>query len=138
MSDKIDQFCESMRLGLNTMEAKIEQAKADIAAAQKDGAENFDRKLGQARTAVETQRNLAEAAGIKVRHWVAAKAEAGDALIQDWKDKFDKSQLDIHASRAEASARASVTIAEAAIADAALATYEAIAARQHAARAAMS
>lgn len=132
MSTKIDQFCETMRVNLNGMEAQVEQAKTDIAKAQKDGADAFDRKLAEAKTAVEGQRNAVEAAGIKVRHWVAAKTEAGEAVIAAWKDTFDKSKLEMHADRAEASARSSVIIAQAALADAKLATYEAIAARQHA------
>lgn len=132
MSTKIDQFCEAMRVNLNSMEAQLEQARSDIGKAQKDGAEAFDRKLAEAKTAVDGQRNDVEAAGIKVRHWVAAQAQAGEAVIRDWKDKFDKSKLEMHADRAEASARSSVIIAKAALADAKLATYEAISARQHA------
>lgn len=131
MSTKIDQFCETMRVNLNSVEAQLEAAKADIGKAQKDGADAFDRKLAEARTAVEGQRNDVEAAGIKVRHWVAAKTEAGEAVIKEWKDKFDKSKLEMHADRAEASARSSVILAKAALADAKLATLEAIAARQH-------
>jgi hypothetical protein len=140
MSTKVDQFCETMRVNLNGMEAKVEEAKADIGKAQKDGAEAFDRKLAEAKTAVEGQRNEVEAAGVKVRHWVAAKTEAGEAMIKDWQDKFgaqwDRSKLEMHAERAEASARSSVIIAQAALADAILATYEEIAARQHATAAA--
>ena len=131
MSTKIDQFCETMRVNLNSVEAQLEAAKAGIGKAQRDGAEAFDRKLAEARTAVEGQRNDVEAAGIKVRHWVAAKTEAGEAVIKEWKDKFDKSKLEMHADRAEASARSSVILAKAALADAKLATLEAIAARQH-------
>lgn len=137
MSTKIDQFCETMRVNLNSMEAQLEEAKSDIGKAQKAGADAFDRKLAEAKTAVEGQRNEVEAAGIKVRHWVAAKTEAGEAVIQGWKDKigeqWDRSKLEMHADRAEASARSSVILAKAALADAKLATYEAIAARQHAA-----
>ena len=131
MSTKIDQFCETMRVNLNSVEAQLEVAKADIGKAQKDGADAFDRKLAEARTAVEGQRNDVEAAGIKVRHWVAAQTEAGEAVIKEWKDKFDKSKLEMHADRAEASARSSVILAKAALADAKLATLEAIAARQN-------
>jgi len=131
MSTKIDQFCETMRVNLNSVEAQLEAAKADIGKAQKDGADAFDRKLAEARTAVESQRNDVEAAGIKVSHWVAAQTEAGEAVIKEWKDKFDKSKLEMHADRAEASARSSVILAKAALADAKLATLEAIAARQN-------
>jgi hypothetical protein len=131
MSTKIDQFCETMRVNLNSVEAQLEAAKADIGKAQKDGADAFDRKLAEAKTVVEGQRNDVEAAGIKVRHWVAAQTEAGEALIKEWKDKFDKGKLEMHADRAEASARSSVILAKAALADAKLATLEAIAARQH-------
>jgi len=137
MSTKIDQFCETMRVNLNGMEAQLEEAKSDIGKAQKAGADAFNRKFAEARTAVEGQRNEVEAAGTKVRHWVAAKTEAGEAVIKEWKDKlgeqWDRSKLEMHADRAEASARSSVILAKAALADAKLATYEAIAARQHAA-----
>ena len=136
MSTKIDQFCETMRINLNSMEAQLEQAKTDIGKAQTDGADAFDRKLAEAKTAVEGQRSEVEAAGIKVRHWVTAQAEAGEAVIKDWKDKlgeqWDRGKLEMHADRAEASVKSSVILAKAALADAQLATYEAIAARQHA------
>jgi hypothetical protein len=136
MSTKIDQFCETMRVNLNGMEAQLEQAKSDIGKAQKDGAEAFDRKLAEAKSAVEGQRSEVEAAGIKVRHWVTAQTEAGEVMLKEWKDKlgqqWDRSKLELHADRAEASARSSVILAKAALADAKLATLEAIAARQHA------
>jgi hypothetical protein len=136
MSTKIDQFCENMRVNLNGMEAQLEQAKTDIGKAQKDGADAFDRKLAEAKTAVADQRSDVEAAGIKVRHWVSAQADAGEAMLNQWKDKlgeqWDRSKLDMHADRAEASARSSVILAQAALADAKLATLEAIAARKHA------
>lgn len=136
MSTKIDQFCETMRVNLNGMEAQLEQARTDIGKAQKDGAEAFDKKLAEAKTAVEAQRSEVEAAGLKVRHWVTAQADAGGAMLKDWQDKlgekWDRGKLEMHADRAEASARSSVILAQAALADAKLATYEAIAARQHA------
>lgn len=132
MSPRIDQFCETMRFNLNGMEAQVEQARADIGKAQKDGAAAFDLKITEARNAVDAQRAQAEAAGMKVRHWIAARTEAGEAVIQGWKDRFDTANLELHADNAEAGARASVIIAQAALADATLATYEAIAARQHA------
>lgn len=135
MSTKIDQFCETMRVNLNSMEAQLGQAKADIGKASKDGAEAFDRTLAEAKTAVEAQRNDVEAAGIKVRHWITAQAEAGEAMVKGWKDRlgeqWDQGKLELHADRAEASARSSVILAQAALADAKLATLEAIAARQH-------
>lgn len=137
MSTKIDQFCETMRVNLNGMEAKLAEARADIGNAQKDGADAFDRKLAEAKTAVAAQRSEAEAAGIKVGHWVAAQADAGKAMLNDWKDKigdqWDRSKMEMHADRAEASARSSVILAQAALADAKLATLEAIAARKLAA-----
>jgi hypothetical protein len=132
MSTKIDQFCETMRVNLNGMEAQLEEAKTDIGKAQKDGAEAFDRKLAEAKSAVAGQRSEVEAAGIKVRHWVAAQTEAGEAVVAAWKEKFENGKLEMHADRAEASARSSVILAKAALADAKLATLEAIAARKHA------
>lgn len=136
MSARIDQFCETMRVNLNAMEAQLQQAKTDIGKAQQDGADAFDRKLAEAKTAVAGQRGEVEAAGLRVGHWVAAQTEAGEAMLGDWKDRlgqqWDRSKLEMHADRAETSARSSVILAQAALADAKLATLEAIAARTHA------
>ncbi len=132
MSVKIDQFCDVMQTKLNAIEAQIERVKADVNSAGKEGLALFDSKLAEARAVVESQRNHVEAAGIKVRHWAVAKREAGEAVIAGWKGDIDRTKLEVHAERAEASARSSVVIAEAALADANLATYEAIAARRHA------
>ncbi|TFU05867.1 hypothetical protein EUV02_02245 [Polymorphobacter arshaanensis] len=132
MSDKIDHFCDAMRDNLNAVEAQIERLKSDIGTAQKDTVEGFERKLAEAQAAVTSQRNGVDAAGIRVRHWVTANREAGAAVIQGWKDKVDTGKLELHADQAEESAKSSVVIAEAALADAMLATYEAIAARHQA------
>ena len=133
MSARIDEFCDWMLTALDGIEARAEGAKADIAAARQDGVDAFDRKLHAAEQAVADQRDRVEAAGTKVSNWADGESGPGNAAMRDWRDNMERGRLLMHADRAEASAHSSMIIAEAAIADAALATYEAIAARRHAA-----
>ncbi len=133
MSARIDEFCDSMLTALDGIEARAEGAKADIAAARQDGVDGFARKLHAAEQAVADQRDRVDAAGTKVRNWVDGESGPGDAAMRGWRDNMERGRLLMHADLAEASAHSAMIIAEAAIADAALATYQAIAARQHAA-----
>ena len=138
MSAGIDEFCDSMLTTLDGIKTKAEHARADIAAARQDGVNNFDCKLHAAEQAVADQRERVAAAGIKVRDWADGISGPGDAAMRGWRDNLEKGRLLMHADRAEASAHSSIILAEAAIADAALATFQAIAARRHAATVAIS
>lgn len=63
-----------------------------------------------------------------------AKEASGAAVIQGWKDRHEDRKMVHHAERAEDNAAASICLAESAIADAVLASYEALDARLAATR----
>ena len=129
MSAKIDQFRDSLNAKLTKIQSQIDGVKAEVKTDYQQKQPALAEKLGAARANVAAKKQEAKGAAAKAEDWVKAKAEAGADLIQTWKDKHEKNKLDRYADRAELNAEAAIYYAEAALADAIEASYEAIAAR---------
>ena len=129
MSEKIDQFTESLRVNLTNIERQLHGLKDDLSAERHKDVASIEAKLDTARKSLDAAKAGVKGAESKAQTWIKAKQEAGAAVIQGWKDKFDRSQMDRYADRAEDNAAAANSMAEAAVAEAAVATYEAIGAR---------
>ena len=129
MSEKIDKFTESLRVNLTKIETQLHGIKEDLSVERRKDSAAIQSKLVAARKNLEAAKADVKAAEGKAQIWIKAKQEAGTAVIQGWKDKLDHHQLDRYADRAEDNAASANSIAEAAVADAAVATYEAIWAR---------
>ena len=130
MSDKIDRFTESLRVNLTKIETQLHGIKEDLSAERRRDAAAIQSRLEAARKDLATANAGVKAAEGKAQVWIKAKQEARAAVIQGWKDKLDHHQMDRYADRAEDNAASANWIAEAAVADAAVATYEAIGARR--------
>jgi hypothetical protein len=129
MSATIDKFTEGLRVNLTHIESQLHGLQTDLNNHAKKDAAAIRASLDAARTNVENTRSHMKAAQEKAQIWIKAKQEAGSAVIQGWKDKLDREQLDRHAERAEDNAVSANLMAQAAVADAAVATYEAMQAR---------
>jgi hypothetical protein len=129
MSATIDKFTEGLRVNLTHIETQLHGLQTDLNNQAKKDSAAIRASLDAARTSVETTRSQMKAAQEKAQIWIKAKQEAGAAVIQGWKDKLDREQLDRHAEKAEDNAVSANLMAQAAVADAAVATYEAMQAR---------
>ena len=129
MSEKIDKFTETLRVNLTNIERQLHGVKEDLDAERHKDAAAIESKLESARKSLETAKAGVTGAENKVQLWIQAKRDAGTAVLQGWKEKLDQSQMNRYADRAEDNAAAAHSIAQAAVADAAVATYEAIGAR---------
>ena len=129
MNERIDQFTESMRQRISKMERQLETVKSDIHADMTNDKRDLQSKLKIAGLLVHKIRKdikVADSGNPKV---LKAHEKNGTAIAQGWKTEIKKAKLDSHASRAEDNAESAITIAEAKVAEAILATYEAIDAR---------
>jgi hypothetical protein len=129
MSTKTDQFCDSLKVKLTKIQSQIDGVKSEVKTDYQHKQAALAEKLDAARASVAAKKQEAKAAEAKAQDWIKAKAEAGSDLIQTWRDKHEKGKLDRHANRAEQNAEAAIYYAEAALANAIEASYEAITAR---------
>jgi hypothetical protein len=129
MSAKIDQFRDALNVRLTKLQSQIDSVKSEVKADYQNQQSVLAEKLGAARASVAARKQAAKGAAAKAEDWLKAKAEAGADLIQTWKDKHEKNKLDRYADRAEQNAEAAICFAEASLAEAIEASYEAIAAR---------
>lgn len=129
MSERINHFTESLRLNLTALEDQLTAVKADLAASRQEDAAIVRSKLDTARKALEFRKAQAQTAQGKAQAWLKAKEEAGAATLRGWKEKHEKNKLERHAERAEDNAESAIFFAELAMADAAIAVFEALEAR---------
>lgn len=132
MSDRINQFTESLRLNLTALEDQLTAVKGDLAASRQEDAAIVRSKLEAARKSLEFRKAQATAAQDKAQAWLKAKEEVGAATLRGWKEKHEKNKLERHAERAEDNAVSAVFFAELAMADAVIAVFEAVEARLNA------
>jgi hypothetical protein len=128
----VDRFSESLQATLTKMDQQLDSVKSDLVAMRQHDKAAIQARLQAVRLSIEDGKLQAQAAEGKLKGWLRAKEEAGVAVIQGWKDKREQSKLEHHAERAEGNAEGAICLAEAAMTNAILATYEALDARMSA------
>jgi len=129
MNDKVDQFTESLRQRISKKESQLEGVRFDIRADMANDKKDIQLKLKSAGLLVhKIQKDIKIEDGENPKV-LKAHEKVGTAVAQGWKTEIKKTKLDNHAMRAEDNAEAAISIAEAKVAEAVLATYEAIDAR---------
>ncbi len=132
MSDKIDQFCESLRVKLNSVESYLAQVGENSKAAPQQASAALQSSIESVKTQhAKNMQNVADAKA-KLEQRVKTKTEEVEASIEQWKKDREISKLDNRAVLAEEYAIAAIEIAASSVAEADLATLEAIAARMDA------
>ena len=129
MNTSVEKFRETLRTKMTKLEGQLEGIKSDLKTGEQEDKVAIQAKLKAAKLGVQRMAKEVRAAEAKAGKWIKAKEQSGSSIIQGWKSRFEKAKLDHHANKAAHNAVAAVSIAEAKIANAALATYEAIDAR---------
>lgn len=129
MSVLANQFADSLRIKLVKMGGQIDGIKADVKLGKSEDHASIENKLKMAKLGVKTMGKDLKSAETKMQNWLKAKEKSGVSVIRGWVSLFDKNKLDRHAKTAEENAVAAISLAEGKIAEAVLATYEAIDAR---------
>ena len=129
MSEKIDQFCNSLREQLTKVESQLNQVGESIRAAPQEAEAAIHSKLKAAQAVHEGNKQKVTEAKTKIADYVEAKKKEVESEVQQWKTNREIKKLDHRADKAESYAVAAIDYAAAAVAEADLATLEAIVAR---------
>jgi predicted nucleic acid-binding Zn-ribbon protein len=132
MGQRIDQFCEDLRLKLTNIDSGLHglKAKIDAKAAQVD--QEGQDHLEEVQRRIEQNSAKVTAARAAVRGWAEERKNATDDKITEWKTKREIGKLQHRAEQAEQYAAAAIDIALADVDEAEEAALEAWLARQDA------
>jgi len=129
MGQRIDQFCEDLRVKLSNIDSRFGSLKAKIDSKNQQAEQAVRGHLGEVQTRIEQERNKVSAAQLKVKNWVEGRKIATNEKIAEWKAKRETTKLRNRADDAEEYAAATIDVALAAVDDAEQAALEAWLAR---------
>jgi DNA anti-recombination protein RmuC len=129
MSEKVDQFCDTLRDRLNALDGRLQSVKANLQVLAEEAEAGLRAKLDEARTKLQAQKERIQEtrANLKARaqQMVAETREA----VSKWKAKGETRRLIARADLAEAYAADAIAHALASIDEAEEAILEALVAR---------
>ncbi len=129
MSEKIDQFCESLRQQLTAIETKLNHTKADLETVPQETQHLIQSKLEEAKVQLAQNKRKAEDAKANVQQWLEAKKSELQSQVDEWKAQREVDKLVSRADRTEEYAASAIVFAAAALQEAQIAVLEAIEAR---------
>jgi hypothetical protein len=132
MSDKIDRFCENLRLKLTTIDNNIQGLKAKIDAKAKSAEQDVRTYLDSIKKRVAQDPNNVEAAQKELKNWLDEYRAVTKEKIADWKASGERMKLRSRADLAEKYAKATAVIAASAVDEAEQAALESWLARRDA------
>ena len=132
MSEKIDQFCENLRVQLTNVENYLAKVSENIKSAPQEAQAAIQAKIDGAKAQHEQNMQKLSDSKAKLEERVQEKKSEVESQIQEWKTNREISKLESRADKAEIYAVAAIEFAAAATAEADLATLEAIVARMEA------
>lgn len=129
MNDRIEQFTENLKQRISRMEHQLEDLNSDIHADLGNDSKSLQAKLKNAALLAGELQKKTKAENSENPKVLKAHQKNGVAADQGWKREIKKSKLDNHAARSEDNAQSAISMAESRVAEAIVATYEALAAR---------
>lgn len=129
MSEKVDQFCEGLRVRLTGMEASVEDLKAKIEHDRQSTKESIEAKIDEAKSRIGSTKADADAARARMKTQLEEMDEETADRIAEWKHNREVEKLERRAEDLEAYASWAILVAADAIDEADVATLQAIAAR---------
>ena len=132
MSERIDQFCEDLRLKLNKIDEGLSEVKSKIKADNEAAAQDVRSHADRVQQRIAQNRDKVASARIEVKSWLAERKDATREKIAEWKAKRQTDKLEDRAAEAEGYAEAAIALAAAALDDAEHAAMEAWLARNDA------
>ena len=129
MREKIDQFCENLRVKLTQVEESLTKVGDNLKSAPQQAADSIQSSIEAAKSQHEKNMQTLHDAKASLDERVQARKDEIETQIAEWKRSREVSKLETRADKAEGYAVAAIEFAAAAVAEADLATLEAIAAR---------
>jgi hypothetical protein len=130
MGQRIDQFCEDLRLKLTNIDSGLSGLKAKIDGKAQNAEQEVRSHLERVQKRIEQDRTKVSAAQTEVKDWAEARKMETRDKIAEWKSKRETGKLQTRADRSEQYAAAAITVAAAAVDEAERASFEAWLARQ--------
>lgn len=129
MSEKVDKFCNDLRIHLNKVEERLDRVKTSVKTASDETRAAVESKKKKIEADFEADKRKVDEAKANAKSWIEEKKSETDAKIEEWKTNREIHKLEKRADRAEEYAAASIYIAAAAVDEADLSILEAVAAR---------
>ena len=115
MSERIDQFCENLRIKLTSIHKKMQEVKAKIDSKAQTAEKEVRTQLETVKKRTEQDRIKLETAQADVKKWVDEFKLVSNEKIAEWKAKRERAKLQIRAEIAERYAVAAAVVALAAV-----------------------
>ena len=125
MSERIDQFCENLRIKLTSIDKMMQQLKAKIDSKAQTAEQEVRIQLDAVKNRLKQDRTKLETAQADVKKWVDEFKLASNEKIAEWKAKREGAKLQIRAEIAERYAVAAAVVASTAVDEAEQAALEA-------------
>jgi len=132
MGQRIDQFCEDLRLKLSNIDSGFDSLKAKIDGKAQRAEQAVRGHLSEVQTRIESDRAKVSAAQAEVKNWMEDRKVATTDKIAEWKADRELGKLQSRADKAERYAAAALEVALAAVDEAEQAALEAWLAREDA------
>ena len=132
MNERIDQFCENLRMKLTSLDKNMQQLKATIDSKAQTAEQEVRTRLDAVKNRIAQDRAKLETAQADVKKWVDDFKLASNEKIAEWKAKHEKAKLRSRADNTERYAAAAAFVALAAVDAAEQAALEAWLARKDA------
>ena len=132
MGERIDEFCEELRVKLTKIDTGMSALKAKIGGEARQAEQEVRKHLDRVQSHIAQQRAKITAAEAEIKSWADEKKASTSEKVAEWKAKHEVSRLKNRADKAEHYAAASMLLAIAAVDNAEQAALEAWLARQDA------
>lgn len=129
MSEKIDKFCENLRVKMTNVESNLNKAGENLKTAPQQAADGVRSRIDSAKAHHLEYKQRAVDAKVKLDEHVMAKKAEVKSEVAEWKTNREIHRLEAWADEAESYAEAALEYAAACVVEADLATLEAIEAR---------
>ena len=132
MSERIDQFCENLRVKLTSIDNNMQALKSKIDAKARTAEQDVRNELEGIKKRMEQDRTKVAAAQADIKKWLEECRTATNEKIAEWKAKSEKARLQSRANLAEKYALGAAVVALEAVSQAQQASLEAWLARKDA------
>jgi hypothetical protein len=132
MSERIDQFCENLRVKLRSIENNMQALKSKIDARARTAEQDVRNELEGIKKRMEQDRAKVAVAQADTKKWLEECRTATNEKIAEWKAKSEKARLQSRADIGEKYALGAAVVALEAISQAQQASLEAWLARKDA------
>ena len=132
MGERIDKFCENLRVKLTSVDSNMRSLKAKIDGKARTAEQDVRSHLDGVKKRIEQDRTKVTAAQTDIKKWVEERKATTSEKVAEWKTKLEVAKLQSRANSAERYSAAAAVVALAAVDEAELAALEAWLARKDA------